>query len=137
MIFDYQLMFIDDENDHAENNVTSGVLGDPIDLSGAGQGKGFEGLIAIAFTEDTTATGDPEISFTLETSEDNTFATSKLIPLMLPSGLKKADMTAGTVLSSPLPKIGLERYVRLKITTASAINCIGVKAGFVLDAPQV
>ncbi len=136
MIFDYQLMFIDDECCQVENNVTTGVLGDAIDLSGSGQGKGFEGLIAIAFTQDTTATADPEITFSLETSADANFLESKDIPLMIPA-MKKADLEAGTVLSSPLPKIGLERYVRLRIATDSAINCIGIKAGFVLDAPQV
>ena len=135
MIFDYELMFLDDKN-NTQKNVTSGVLGETLDLSGDGQGKGFRSWIAIAFNSNTTATADPDIQFAIETSEDTKFKDSTTIPLPLPTPLKKADLTAGTVLSCPLPVIGLKRYVRLKLGADSAITCMGVKAGFVLDAPQ-
>ena len=134
MIFDYDLMFIDDK-DGTQQNISSGVLGDKIDLSGDGQGKGYRGYIAIAFSSNTTATGDPEISFSLETSGTCDFAESVEIPLELPVPLKKADLTKGQVLVSRLPLIGLKRYARLKIATESPLACAGIKAGFVLDAP--
>ena len=134
MIFDYDLMFIDDK-DGTQQNVSSGVLGDKIDLSGDGQGKGFPGLIAIAFNSNTTATGDPEIVFSLETSKTCDFAESVTIPLEFPNPLKKEDLIKGKVLAAPLPLMGLLRYVRLKIDSDSPIACMGIKAGFVLDAP--
>lgn len=135
MIFDYDLMFIDDANG-TQQNVSSGVLGSYIDLSGKGQGKGFPAKIAIAFTSDTTATADPDIQFALETADNTSFTDSTTIPLSLKTPLKKADLKEGTVLVSPLPHRDLERYVRLKIGADSAITCLGIKAGFVLDAPE-
>lgn len=135
MIFDYELMFIDDKN-NTQKNISSGVLGTSIDLVGEGQGKGFPAMIAIAFSSDTTATADPAIQFAIETADNSSFKNSTTIPMLLPVPLKKADLTAGTVLPCPLPKVGLKRYVRLKIGTDSAINCMGIKAGFVLDAPE-
>lgn len=135
MIFDYELMFVDDK-DGTKKNVSSGVLGNILDLRAKGQGKGFDSRIAIAFSSDTTATADPEIQFAIETSDDVKFKTSTTIPLMLPVPLKKANLTEGTVLCSPLPKIGLERYVRLRIGVDSPINCLGIKSGFVLDSPE-
>ena len=136
MVFDYELMFVND-TDHKLKSQTSGVKGDVLDLAGAGQGKGFPAVIALAFTEDTTATADPDIQFAIETADNEKFTNSVTIPLMLPTPLKKADMQAGAVLSSPLPKIGLMRYVRLKLGTDSAVNMLGLKAGFVLDAPTM
>lgn len=119
-----------------QKNITSGVLGDAIDVSGSGQGKGFPALVGIAFTENTTATANPDIQFALETSDAEDFSKSTVIPLALPLPLKKADMPAGTVLVSPLPLNGLKRYLRLRLGTDSAINCMGIKAGIVLDAPM-
>ena len=135
MVFDYELMFIDDKGS-TQKNVSSGVLGSYVDLSGEGQGKGFPMLIAIAFTTDTTATADPEIQFALETADNVKFTKSTTIPLMFPLPLKKAELTAGTVISCPLPLMGLKRYVRLKLGADSAITCMGIKAGIVFDAPQ-
>ena len=54
MIFDYDLMFIDDK-DGTQKNVSTGVIGDTLDLVGAGQGKGYRSYIAIMFTSNTTA----------------------------------------------------------------------------------
>lgn len=56
MIFDYELMFVDDK-DGTQKDISAGVLGEAIDLSGDNQGKGRPGLIAIAFSSDTTASG--------------------------------------------------------------------------------
>ena len=134
MISDYDLMFVDDKQG-AQKNVSSGVIGSYIDLSGPGQGKGFPGLIVIAFSSDTTATADPDIQFVLETADNDKFRNSVTIPLSLPIPLKKADLTADVVLSSPLPLHGLQRYVRLRIGVDSPVTCIGIKAGFVFDAP--
>lgn len=135
MIFDYNLMFVDDK-DNTQKNISSGVLGDTVDISGDGQGKGFKALIAIAFSSDTTATADPNIQFAIETAENKQFTNSTTIPLSLPLPLKKADLTAGTVLPCVLPKVGMKRYVRLKLGCDSPITCMGIKAGFVLDAPE-
>lgn len=135
MIFDYNLMFVDDK-DNTQKNVQSGIMGETLDLSGNGQGKGFRAVIAIAFSSDTTATADPDIQFALETAENKDFTSSLTIPLSLPVPLKKAHLTAGTVLPCPLPKVGLKRYVRLKLGCDSPITCMGIKAGFVLDAPE-
>ena len=135
MIFDYELMFIDDKN-NTQKNITSGILGETLDLVGEGQGKGFPAVIVIAFSSDTTATADPAIQFAIETADNSSFTNSLTIPMPLPVPLKKADLTAGTVLPCPLPKVGLKRYVRLKLGCDSAITCMGIKAGFVLDAPE-
>ena len=135
MIFDKELMFIEDEG-HNMHNVETGVIGEAIDLGAPGQGKGRKSAVAIAFTSDTTATGDPAISFSLETSAAVDFDESAEIPLSLPTPLKKADMAEGAILVSPMPVMGLKRYVRLKLTTESAIACTGIKAGIVLDAPE-
>ena len=135
MIFDYNLMFVDDKN-NTQKNITSGVLGEALDISGNGQGKGFPATIAIAFSSDTTATANPDIQFAIETADNADFTGSLTIPLALPVPLKKASLTAGTVLPCPLPKVGLMRYVRLKLGCDSAITCMGIKAGFVLDAPE-
>ncbi len=135
MIFDYNLMFVDDK-DGTQQNISSGVLGDTLDISGDGQGKGFPATIAIAFSSDTTATSDPDIQFAIETASDKAFTESTTIPLSLPVPIKKAELTAGTVLPCPLPKVGLKRYVRLRVGCDSPITCMGIKAGFVLDAPE-
>ena len=135
MIFDYELMFVDDK-DGTQKNISSGVLGEVLDISGDGQGKGYPATIAIAFSSDTTATADPDIQFAIETASDKTFTDSLTIPLSFPVPLKKAYLTAGTVLPCPLPKVGLKRYNRLKVGCDSPITCMGIKAGFVLDAPE-
>ena len=127
MIFDYELMFIDDK-DGTQKDISAGVLGEAIDLSGANQGRGKPGLIAIAFSSDTTATTNPDIQFAIETADNKDFTNSTTVPLSLPTPL-------GVVLSSPLPLHGVKRYVRLKIGADAPITCMGIKAGFVLDAP--
>ncbi len=134
MIFDYDLMFIDDK-DGTQKNVSTGVIGDTLDLVGAGQGKGYRSYIAIMFTSNTTATADPEIQFALETADNSNFTNSKKYPLAAPTPLKKADLKAGTVLSFPLPLIGLQRYLRLRLGCDSPITCMGIRAGLVLDVP--
>ena len=134
MIFDYDLMFVDDANG-TQKNVSTGVLGSYLDLRAKNQGKGFPIFVAIAFTSDTTATADPDIQFSLETADNSSFTDSKTIPLSFKTPMKKADLVAGVVLSDTLPRQNLERYVRLKIGVDSPITCIGIKAGLVFDAP--
>lgn len=134
MIFDYNLMFVDDK-DGKQKNVSSGVLGSYIDLRVKNQGKGFPAYIAIAFTSATTATADPDIQFAIESADNVKFTNSKTIPLNFPVPFKKADLTEGKVIVSHLPLYDFERYIRLKIGVDSPITCLGIKAGFVLDAP--
>ena len=131
MRFDKELMFVDEE---ALQDAGTGVLGDPVDLGAAGQGKGRQSFVAICCDDDTTATGDPEISFALETADAEDFLQAKTIPLALPP-LKKEDLGAGKCVYSPVP-LYLERHVRLTMTTSSAITCAGFSAGIVLD-PQM
>jgi len=135
MIFDKELMFVENDGTN-RTNIETGTLGRVIDLGAPGQGKGRRGSVAIAFTKDTTATGDPAISFSLETCAEEDYTGSVEIPLSLPTPLKKADMAEGVVLVAPIPVMGLQRYVRLKLTTESPIACTGVEAGFVIDAPE-
>ena len=135
MIFDYDLMFVDDAAGR-QQNVASGVLGSYLDLRAKNQGKGFPAFVVIAFTSDTTATADPDIQFALETADNTSFSNSKTIPQSFPTPYKKADLKAGKVISSTLPHVGLERYVRLKIGVDSPITCLGIKAGIVLDVPE-
>ena len=135
MIFDKELMFVENDGTN-RTNIETGTLGRVVDLGAAGQGRGRKSSVAIAFTKDMTATGNPAISFSLETSAEENFGECVEIPLSLPTPLKKADMGEGAVLVAPVPVIGLDRYVRLKLTTESPIACTGIEAGFVLDAPE-
>lgn len=129
MIFDKELMFVEKEN---MQNVDTGTLGRVLDLGAPEQGKGRPSWVALVFKSDTTATGDPDMSFALETSDEANFSTPRVIPLSLPTPVKKTDMKAGMCLCAPTP-LCIERYVRLKLTTASPITCTGMEAGFVLD----
>lgn len=136
MIFDKELMFV--ENDGVElKNLETGQLGEVVDLGAPNQGRGRLGFVALAFNRDTTATGDPEISFALSTSETEDFAEAVTIPLSLPSPLKKEGMAEGAILAAPIPRTGLLRYVKLMLTAESPIACTGMEAGFVLDADEL
>ncbi len=130
MIFDYELMFTNENTAHAP--VTNGVVGRVLDLAGKGQGKGFKIWLALAFTEAVTGSS---LKFSVETADNVNFTNGKTIPLSLPP-LGTDDMTVGSVYSAPLPAVGMERYCRLKATAASAVTLTGLKSGFVLDAPQ-
>ncbi len=129
MIFDKELMFIEQEE---MQNVETGTLGRVLDLGAPGQGKGRPSYIAVVCKADTTATGDPDMSFELETSGEDDFSDPQTIPLSFPTPVKKADMKEGMCLCAPTP-LGIKRYVRLHLTTASPITCTGMEAGFVLD----
>ena len=72
MIFDRELCFI---HETKIQNLDEGVLGEPIDLGAPDQLRGRQSYIAICCGDDTTATGDPTISFSLEFSDDDTFST--------------------------------------------------------------
>jgi len=135
MIFDKELMFVEDDGT-AMHNLETGVLGRVVDLGAKNQGRGREAFVAIVFKTDTTATGNPNISFALETSGTEDFTTSATIPLNVPTPLSKTEMAEGMHIVSQMPVMGLDRYVRLKLTTDSPIACTGMEAGFVLDVPQ-
>ncbi len=130
MIFDYELMFTDENI--AFSPVTNGVVGRVLDLAGKGQGKGFKSWIAFAFSEDVSGGA---VKFSIETADNEEFSGSKEIPLSLPE-LSAEDMTAGAIFSAPLPVVGMERYCRLKAEASSAVTFTGLKIGFVLDATQ-
>lgn len=133
MMFDKELMFIQGEEGEQIQNLTSGVLGEAVDLGAPRQGPGRPAFIALQFTKETTATGDPDITFTLETAATEDFAEIVRIPLAVPSPMKKEDFYEGACICAPLPWMGLERYVRLKLDVAGAIACAGLEAGFALD----
>jgi hypothetical protein len=131
MIFDKQLCFVDGERLTA---VASGVIGGVIDLGAPGQtGKGRPGYIAVACHEDTTATGSPVISLSLEFSEAAAFSSPVRVPLSTPP-LSKADLAKGSVVTAPNPLFSL-RYVRFYLTTSVTLTCLVPTIGFVLD-PQ-
>lgn len=136
MIFDKELMFVEDDGTE-RTNVTTGALGRALDLGVAGWGKGRRGFVALTFHKDTTATGDPEIKLSLHTSADESFTEPVIIPLSLPMPLKKEQMAEGMSLAAPLPVMGLERYVKLHIETDGPLACTGMEAGLVLDANEV
>ena len=135
MIFDKELMFVEDDGT-PRTNVDTGSLGRVLDLGTSGWGKGRKGFVAFAFRKDTTATGEPEMKFSLQTSAEETFTTPTEIPLSLPSPLKKDMMKEGMVLAAPLPVMGTERYVRLWLETDMPLTCTGMEVGLVLDAPE-
>lgn len=135
MIFDKELTFIETEP-NALHNLESGQLGRVVCLGASGLGKGRKSSVAIAFKSDTTATGDPKISLELITADTDDFNDSVKIPLSLPTPIKKEQMAEGTVLAAPTPTMGLLKYVKLNITVDTPIACVGLVAGFVLDADE-
>ena len=129
MIFDRELCFI---HETKIQDFAGGVLGDPIDLGAPDQLRGRQSYVAICCGDDTTATGDPTIQFSLEFADDDTFSTPVAVPLSLPP-TKKADMAKGRAIVARAP-IYSRRYVRLKMDVDTAITCAAITAGFVLDA---
>jgi hypothetical protein len=132
MIFDKQLCFIENGS---LSSITNGVVGAAIDLGASRALDGRASHIAIECGQTATATGTPVITFTLEFSDDNLFASGKtvLTPLALPP-LGKADLVAGKTLLAPSP-LGARRWVRLKVTSTTALTCAQITAGITLD-PQ-
>ena len=129
MIFDRKLCFIDKKK---IQDFAGGVLGDVLDLGAPDQLRGRQSYIAICCGDDTTATGDPAISFAMEFSNDEAFTDPVRVPLSLPP-IKKADMAKGKAVIARSP-IYSQRYVRLVMDTATPITCAEITAGFVLDA---
>ena len=129
MIFDRQLTFI---NEQKIQDVDSGVIGDAIDLGAGNQLWGRQSFVVIACGDDTTGTGEPEISFSLEFADDAAFSSPVKVPLSFPP-IKKADMAKGSALSARSPMYS-KRFVRLYMDTTVPITCSDITAGFVLDA---
>jgi hypothetical protein len=131
MVFDKELMFAEDAELTA---FESGVVGAPIDLGTRGAGHGRECFIAIVSKAEATATGDPVITFAVDTAEDEAFTSPKTIPLSIaPAG--KGDLAKGSVLTAPLPR-GVDRFVRLTAESSIALACAGIDAGIVLDVRE-
>ena len=130
MIFDLQLTFIDKGK---LESFDGGVLGDALDLGAGGQFKGRQAFVAVCCGDDTTATGEPEILFSLEFADDASFASSVKVPLSLPP-LGKADMAKGKDVIARLPLYS-KRFVRLHLGTDIELVCSDITAGIVLD-PQ-
>jgi hypothetical protein len=129
MIFDRELSFI------YEGNLTAfsgGTVGEALDLGAPNQtGKGRASYVAIACQQDMTATGDPDITLSLEFSETADFAIPVAVNLALPV-LRKEDFAKGKVVGALAPIYSL-RYARLKMDTTETLACAGLTAGFVLD----
>jgi hypothetical protein len=130
MIFDKELTFIDAGKLEA---FTGGVLGDPLDLGADGQFLGRQAYVAVCCGDDTTATGNPEILFSLEFADDASFAGSVKVPLSLPP-LGKEDMAKGASVIARLPLYS-KRFVRLHMGTDIELACSNITAGITLD-PQ-
>ncbi|MDR1650743.1 MAG: hypothetical protein LBR87_03055 [Synergistaceae bacterium] len=129
MIKDRELCFIYEGSVTAS---TGGVQGSAIDL-GPGGFRGRDSYVFIESLADTTATGSPTISFTLEFSDDAAFASPAAVPLSTPV-LGKGDLAKGKVVLARAPLHG-GRFVRLKMTASAAITCSKFTAGIILD-PQ-
>lgn len=131
MIFDAKLMFL---NEEAIQDFSGGELGKALDLGVPSQMRGRPCYVAIQCADNTTATGDPEISFALETSGTEDFLEVTTIPLSIPK-MKKGDLKAGAAFFAPCPLYSL-RFVRLVLETSLPITCAELSAGIVLD-PQI
>jgi hypothetical protein len=131
MMFDKELMFAEGEELTA---FTSGTLGSPIDLGTKGALRGRECTLAIVARQDLTATGDPDITLTLEASDTDDFAAVKTIPLSIPT-VHKADLAEGKSVMIRMP-FEAGQYLRLHMEAASAVACGALDAGIVLD-PQI
>lgn len=131
MILDKELCFLD----QAElQNVGNGVLGDPIDLGGPGQFKGRQCYIVILCHSDTTATGDPTMTFSLEFSDTEDFAAKVEVPLSLPPQTKE-NLSEGNFIGCRAPNFS-KRYCRLKLETDITLACTSMTAGITLDMPE-
>jgi hypothetical protein len=130
MQFDKELTFIDKGK---LESFSGGVLGDALDMGAGGQFKGRQAFVAVCCGDDTTATGEPEIFFSLEFADDATFTQSVKVPLSLPP-LGKADMAKGESVIARLPLYS-KRFVRLHLGTDIELVCSNITAGIVLD-PQ-
>ncbi len=130
MIRDLELTFIRNE---ALTDFAGGVLGTPIDIGTAGAVKGRQSFVAITCGADMTATGDPTISFKLESSETPDFAVAVAIPLSLPPK-KKADFGEGMGVAARMPCEVTGRYLRLLMEPSAPVTCAEITAGIVLDA---
>jgi hypothetical protein len=129
MIFDKELCFLDKDELTA---FSGGTVGKVLDLGAPGQtGKGRVSYVAIACEQDMTATGNPDITLSLEFSEDDAFTSPVSVPLSLPT-LGKTDFAAGKVVGALSPLFAL-RYVRLVMDTTLDLACSAMTAGFVLD----
>ncbi|GHV58003.1 hypothetical protein FACS1894216_22630 [Synergistales bacterium] len=137
MIFDQKLCFIDGGDLTAFGG---GALGEALDLGADNQlGKGRPAYLAIACDSDATATGSPNITLTLQMSDNADFSAPVSVPLPIPT-LTKDDLKAGSVVASPLPLLS-KRFVKLNMalqkTTGDGnpeIACSTLTAGIVLDA---
>ena len=130
MWFDKELTFIDKGK---LESFDGGVVGDPIDLGASGQFKGRQAFVAVCCGDDTTATGEPKISYSLEFADDSTFTNSVMVPLSLPP-LAKADMAKGEAVIARLPLYS-KRWVRFNIDTDIELVCSNISVGITLD-PQ-
>ena len=127
MIFDKELMFIDGGNLQNATSVTSGFL----DL---GTEKAFFGRVVylvVAPKSDLTATGNPDITLSLEFADTAAFGNSVTTAFPV---LKKADFERGKVFCQPIPFVK-GRFVRLKIAVSGTdgIACAELDAGIALD----
>jgi hypothetical protein len=132
MFVDNNLIFCDEV---PLTTFTSGVVGDVVDFGRANRlGEGQPFYIYAGSSVEVTATGDPTIDITLESSDDETFASGVTTFNPFPT-LKKADFGPGAPpIVTPCP-YGTKKYGRLKLEASDALACITLNAGLTLD-PQ-
>ena len=131
MFTDDNLVFCDKED---LTNFAGGVVGEVLDLNGEKRlGEGHPFYIYVASSVDMTATGDPAINLTMETSNDELFPAGDTIEHPLFPELSKEDFaTGGHPLYAHCP-FGTKRYARLKLDTSGPIACGEISAGFTLN----
>ncbi|GHV46817.1 hypothetical protein FACS1894204_09200 [Synergistales bacterium] len=127
MIFDKELMFLDDANIQDETSVTS----DALDLGTKRPFHGRVAYLAIAPKADMTATDNPDITVALEFADNAEFTNSVMANFPI---AKKADFESGKVFCQPIPFIP-GQFARLDITVGgtNGIACAELDAGIVLD----
>jgi hypothetical protein len=126
MYTDLNLIFCD----HTELTAfTGGTVGEVVDLNVEKRlGEGHPFYIYVAAGAELTATGNPDITIELETSNDSAFATDVITHPLFPT-LHKADFgSKGTPLAAPCP-FGTKRYARINMTAASALACGDLSIG--------
>lgn len=138
MYFDRELCFVFDTE---LQNVTSGVIGDPI-RTGYGQFNGRPVYLAATVVEgELTATGDPGIKFVLEYADNIDFTDSQEVTLA--ETWSKDDFNSKDGQPCPCSRVPMspphwkepkDIFWRCKIDAEGAIACTGkFRVGIVLD----
>lgn len=131
-MLDAMLCFCQEED---MTNWTTGEIGEAIDLGHAGALRGRECWLNVISHAETTATGDPEIAFSVVFCDKDDFAQDTVeIPLSHKPATKEDLKDKGRFVAR-MPAFSL-RYCKLKANVTGTIACSSLTCGISLDAPQ-